>query len=208
MRRYMQGTVDRYEEIPEILEREGFIEDSYSTGTAGSAIYLEALRIFPQRDATEPTIEKFRLRRLQNFLIHPYLLGVTWGSIEPFLLLNIPSPVEDVTKLAREAINSAANNNVAEAANSILDLISDQLKYFGEEGLPPIRAVELDSGSILIEWIFDHFRFGFNLEVDNTQSGYFFISDKSTGEIRSSGFLSGLNVEALIRSILVLILNC
>jgi hypothetical protein len=207
MRRYIQGTVDRYDEIPEILERERYDQEPLSTGTSGSPVQIEDWIVYPQENVTAPTVEKLPSRGYRNFFIYSVHKGVTWGSLEPFLIPRFPRLIEDITKQAREAIQSADNQNGAGEANAILDLINDQLRFLGDEGLPPIRTVELDDGSLLIEWIFDHFRFGFNIEVDSDQSGYFLVSDRSTGEIRSSGFLRGLNLEALIRSLLILVLN-
>jgi len=113
----------------------------------------------------------------------------------------------NLTKLAREDLLGIDNRQVAKQATVILDILESQLQYYDFTILPSIRVAELGDGGIILEWIFENFRMGFNLETNHDKSGYFLVSKESAGEIRSSGYLKGLKLETIIQSLLTIVLN-
>ena len=113
----------------------------------------------------------------------------------------------NITSSARAQLALITDRSIAKRAHEILDAIEAELRTYDAAALPSIGIAELDDESIIIEWVFDHFRTGFNLESHQQESGYFLVSDSSAGEIRSSGYLKGLRLRPLIRSLLTLILN-
>jgi hypothetical protein len=113
----------------------------------------------------------------------------------------------NLTESAREDLSGIDNKQVAKQATIILDILESQLQYYDFTTLPPIRVAELEDGGIILEWIFENFRMGFNLETNHDKSGYFLVSKESAGEIRSSGYLKGLKLESIIQSLLTIVLN-
>lgn len=57
---------------------------------------------------------------------------------------------------------------------------------FNIENLPKIYAFNLEDGSLLIEWIFDDLRIGFNIEPIKTESSWYLVTNKNLGEINAS----------------------
>jgi hypothetical protein len=103
-----------------------------------------------------------------------------------------------LTEPAREVVNSASDKELAKAAILILAELQVQLdEILNAEDLPPFRAFEAEDGSLLIEWIFTHFRIGFSIEPDKKDSGWFLVSDDTAGRINASGHLLGVNIRRL-----------
>lgn len=62
-----------------------------------------------------------------------------------------------------------------------------------------INVIEDDT--LLIEWIFPNFRFGFSMEKDLNESSYYFISKKNYGETTVSGLINDTFGDDLIKVI-------
>jgi hypothetical protein len=115
---------------------------------------------------------------------------------------------------ALKIIQNVANQNIAMQAKDILFLIQESVNAFSQQSnidlsfLPPLQAFDVvDDGSILIEWIFDDFRIGFNLESNFQDSGWFLVSNKNLGEIGASGYTSGINTKTLISWLLNFVIS-
>ncbi|MGA7194144.1 MAG: hypothetical protein WBW94_10970, partial [Anaerolineales bacterium] len=192
--------------IPGMMEMEKSLEHGLMTGTHNFLTEIDSYFASSfRRNVTEYEQEKqadiikyFLLTQLQEF---------TSREVPPKYIYSRIQSQKDITSSARIELTSTINREIAKQAVSILDIIEGQLRSYDVTALPQIKVAELDDGRIIIEWIFDHFRTGFNLELNPDESGYFLISDRYTGDIRSSGYLKGLKLGSLIRSLLTLVLN-
>jgi hypothetical protein len=70
------------------------------------------------------------------------------------------------------------------------------------QNLPPVRASLEEDGSVLIEWMTQDFRLGFNIEPNPTDSGWYVVTSKRIGETGAHGFLSSTDKANLISLIL------
>jgi hypothetical protein len=105
----------------------------------------------------------------------------------------------NLTQPAREVLLAISDAIVREYARTVLDLLESQIgQILNVEQLPFVRAIEADDRSLLIEWIFFHFRIGFSIEPDNAESSWYLVSDSSTGSIQAAGYLRDSNLEQLI----------
>jgi hypothetical protein len=108
----------------------------------------------------------------------------------------------DIMAPARQKINSLANRSIANAADAILDKLTNALTKIDTSKFPPVRAFEAEDGSLLIEWIFPHWRCGFSIEPDQEASGWFLVSDNTAGGVHAWGLLSNVNTKWLVNWIL------
>ena len=109
----------------------------------------------------------------------------------------------DWTRTAWNAIRQAENREVARVARRLLYTIQQVLLLLEQLGLdlhqfPPLHALNVDDGSILIEWIFADFRIGFSVEPEPEESGWYLVSNGNLGRIGASGYTSNVNVKALV----------
>lgn len=125
----------------------------------------------------------------------------TTGGLTTFYF-EVPESTS-LIKSAWDSIQKTPNEEIAERAKKLLTIIQEMISSFQEVGfdlcyLPPLRAFNVEDGSVLIEWIFTDFRIGFTVEIDPEESGWYMVSNKKLGEISASGYISNINVEKLI----------
>jgi hypothetical protein len=192
--------------IPGFIEMEKEFDQIMITGSdSGQTQFSYDIRSKLRRNITDYADEKDNELVKLYFLSH--LQAFDWSTQKPRYVPIKSLHQSDLTRTAREELETLDNKQAVRLATSILDLIEDQLPNYNYTTLPPIHAAELDNGGIIIEWIFEDFRMGFNIEMNIDKSGYFLVSKESAGEIRSSGYLKGLKLETIIQSLLTLILN-
>jgi hypothetical protein len=92
------------------------------------------------------------------------------------------------------------NNTIREQAISVLKRINGLLDNYirldfriGE--LPELVGYTVADGSFTIEWIFEDFRIGFNIENDPTESGFHLVSKESLNSVHSYGSLINGNTD-------------
>ena len=104
------------------------------------------------------------------------------------------------------------DKELIERALNLLKLIQETITSFRQLGfdlgyLPPLRAFNVDDGSVLIEWTFDDFRIGFSIELNPEESGWYLVSSRALGEISASGRTHGIDIEARLLWLLNFILS-
>lgn len=93
-------------------------------------------------------------------------------------------------------------------AQEILEELKNRLSKVEINGnLAFIDVFESDDESILIEWIFDKYRIGINIEPDKEESGWFLVSDKSAGGINALGYLENTNIDWLVNWLVCFVEN-
>jgi len=123
---------------------------------------------------------------------------VTSGSRVGESFLDIISS-SHITEEASGFLKTIQNNRQAALAGEILATIqSEIIRQRPQQTLPPIAAFQGENGALLLEWIFDNFRIGINLENEENESGWYLASKPSMGGIVASGLLSGIDRQGLI----------
>ena len=120
---------------------------------------------------------------------------ITAGSPDPFsnYLMAFPSGV-NVLQQSDVAQTEGRDARVAEDARRFVAEFQAVIQQYrhslgNAHSFPPLRFDWLDDGSLLIEWIFRDFRAGFALEVDQSQSSWYLVSNRNLGEQNISGLL-------------------
>ena len=91
---------------------------------------------------------------------------------------------------------------VSAAASQLLSHIEKCAFKFQKAGfdindVPTLYAFAIEDGSLAFEWIFDDFRLGFTIEVDEKGSCWYLVTKERLGSIRASGFTQGVNLEKI-----------
>jgi hypothetical protein len=117
------------------------------------------------------------------------------------------SPLSKSTNLLTKALEVSArheNKGLRDQAISFLLALQEVLSFFDRshgdlDDLAPLWPVALNDGSILFEWIFQHYRIGFSIEPDPEASSWYLVADEDLGGISASGQMSGIDVRSLLR---------
>lgn len=140
-------------------------------------------------------------------VLAPNFIQGTIGTIEYSNYLQILTQL-DLTRPAREAIRSITNRTISNHAERLLLIIRTRFENLEDvNNFPPIRAFESDDGSLLIEWIFNRFRIGFSIELDDEESGWYLVSDSKLGDIFAYGSLFNQNMHKLIAWLLAFVMT-
>jgi len=104
---------------------------------------------------------------------------------------------------AYAVVRQADNGDVAHEAERLLQLIQDHVfslrqMDFDLSHLPPIRALNVDDGSTLIEWVFRDFRIGFTVEPNPEESGWYLVSNAELGNIMADGSTFGVKLDRIV----------
>lgn len=191
--------------IPSLIELNKEFDKYLITGAYAPAPLLQP---YPSRGARKNITDSEQTddaTTLQLYYLSQQIFN-TWKNTSKYTFLTSTSQ-NNLTLSARKALNDATNRDVSEQGIKILDELENQLQYYDTSGFPSIQAAELEDGRLILEWVFDNFRVGFNLELSADESGYFLVSDKNAGEIRTSSYLKGLKLSSIIQSALILVIN-
>jgi hypothetical protein len=140
----------------------------------------------------------FALPRL-SYPIRFQLPNETIGGVLKAHFLPLPEDTS-LVKSAWNTLCATRNQDIAGRSRALLSMLLETISSFRGFGfdmdyLPPVRAFNVDDGSVLIEWIFADFRIGFNIEPNPQDSNWYLVSNKKFGEIGASGFMSGAEIE-------------
>lgn len=106
------------------------------------------------------------------------------------------------TTTAREKLAGLSDGHISGRVGHVLDILDAELAFHNGMRLPPVHLFEEDSGAILIEWMFPHFRLGIGIEPDDSESGWLFVSDEHAGGINAYGRLSDEGISSGISLLL------
>jgi hypothetical protein len=109
----------------------------------------------------------------------------------------------DLLAPARETLRQTEYGRLAREGEELLSIIENRIRVYQQyrpdlDTLPPVRAFNVEDGSVLIEWTFDDFRIGFTLEPDPEDSGWYLVSTERLGEIAASGSTFHVDIEKLV----------
>lgn len=106
---------------------------------------------------------------------------------------------DEVIKYARQEALLFPIRKMSVEAIWVLDHLRQALVDKGWlPNLPIIHFVEAPDKSVLLEWIFPHWRIGFSIELNVEESGWFFSSDKSAGSVIAGGQLNGFDISWIL----------
>ena len=106
----------------------------------------------------------------------------------------------DPTAAARARIATFGDRAMAERAFGILGSLRKTLRGEDLTKLPPIRAFKPDDGSLLVEWMSDHWRIGFTIEPEPlaAEAGWYLVTDELLGNLRAYGDLNAVDIPWLV----------
>ncbi len=87
--------------------------------------------------------------------------------------------------------------DIESRASEMLTVVQRELTAQGILDFGKLKRTELDDGGILIEFVMRKARLGFSIELDESESGWYFVSDESAGAVLASGRMRGMRVQAL-----------
>ncbi|PSM31679.1 hypothetical protein BVG81_004225 [Haliangium sp. UPWRP_2] len=96
-------------------------------------------------------------------------------------------------------IRQLAKTTMVRQARMIVEHFSSAIAGLDLHDAPPLRTAEAPDGSFLIEWVFSDRRLGFNIEPEQDDSGWYFVSSKRAGGSCAAGSLSSMDIKLLIR---------
>ena len=113
---------------------------------------------------------------------------------------NIPScyiPIPEVSNLVVKAWHKTSqikDKKIAIEVKKLLGFIHSVIEDFKllnyELGdLKPLHLFLVEDGSILVEWIFDDFRIGFNFEQNLEESSWYLVTNENLFGINASGYI-------------------
>jgi hypothetical protein len=119
--------------------------------------------------------------------------------------------VAKLIQAAGESIGQVENPDVAQRSRSVLTTLQEILGLYVDKGggldrLSTVSGFPVEDGSVLIDWPFTGFRIGFTIEPDQTESGWYLVSDSEHGGIFASGSLSTVQLEPLVGWLLFFVL--
>ncbi len=108
--------------------------------------------------------------------------------------------------LISEALESIQNlepsSNTSYAKNLLYDLrdIINAFEFsnYYLSDVSPLYAYRNDDGSLMIEWIFDNFRIGFDFEENHEESGWYIVSNNGNGYANASGLLQNSDTDKIL----------
>ena len=110
-----------------------------------------------------------------------------------------------LTDAVKQTVNELSDESVKQQTIRILSVFDDNIRLFATSRVPHAFVTELDDQSVYIEWVAQPFRMTFNIEKDGREFGYVLISDEIAGEVHNLGHLDGLDLDILLKSLLILI---
>ena len=112
-----------------------------------------------------------------------------------------------IIRRAWDIVNKSDKNKIRENGKELLLKISELLNVVKRAGyeikhIKELGAMQLEDGSILIEWIFKNYRIGFNIEEDANECGWYLVTNKYMGNRSWSGLLKEENEKNRLMTIL------
>jgi hypothetical protein len=122
-----------------------------------------------------------------------------WNFENPASGAKRESALESLTGHVVRALRQRPRNEITSRAESFFEQLRHELRTLPIENLPPLRGSELEDDGFAIEWILDaDRRLMFTFERKEKDSGWHFVSSKSSGGIQACGEFSGLGLRALL----------
>lgn len=109
------------------------------------------------------------------------------------------TPVLPLLAQVEEVIRHLDNAAMRSQASRVVEFFRRTAAGYNLQGTPPLRATLADDASLLIEWTFEDRRLGFNIEPNQDDSGWYFVSSKNAGGRCASGNLSVLDINEVMR---------
>ena len=148
--------------------------------------------------SSEPT--RFIAYQLQTPIPNP-------DSTKKGYAVKLPSSV-DVFSALSENIDTLTDPNVKRQVIRILGIVDHilQQQIAGDGNiqnrLSKLHVIEQEDFSALIEWNFQHFRVGFLVEPEETESSYYWVSEnKSRGSFKADSEKVGDDLDRFVVSI-------
>jgi hypothetical protein len=135
-------------------------------------------------------------------------LQVAWrAAIQGFLAPSSRQPrpwapsLDPTTRQAAEFIQRLSSTR-RKIAENVLEKLCAVVGSLPLTELPPVSAVALEDGSVLLEWTFPDRRLGFTLEPKAEASGWYFVFSNGSSERYEAGTMDQLEMPRLVAAML------
>jgi hypothetical protein len=96
---------------------------------------------------------------------------------------------QSLTENVRSTIRELRDPSVARQATDVLTRLQGAIGSFDLTGLPSLRSFVHSDGSFTIEWRFHDRRLAFTVEHDPKETGWHFVSSRSSDDVQACGGL-------------------
>jgi len=159
---------------------------------------------FPTYDGTiskigTVTISSATTDTISMYIVPYALIAGTGGDVLrqiPVDLLARSKEIKSVLHLAKNSIMSFTDKQLLlpDANNFLSKLYHALMEHdINVSNLKPLRAFESEE-TILLEWIYPHWRIGFSFEQNQEDSSWFLASDNVTGNVQAYGDLISIDL--------------
>jgi hypothetical protein len=130
----------------------------------------------------------------------------TWASSLPSRYFAETTKTDIISHALRE-IEFSKPQPMISLAIRILTIIQSKVNSFRAvstylDDLPQLRATAPEDDSLLIEWNFEGFRIGFNIEPDPNENSWYLISN-TLGKVNASGYLPDSDIESIVSWLII-----
>jgi hypothetical protein len=158
--------------------------DDYSYTSVQKEIYSP-----PHQEQEQSTLGKIFLNK---YVAHSENRGIVSDALLKIRLLTNKNQFNQAYK-------------VLKAIQEIINILHESA--FDLSAIPHLKAFIIeDDNSVLIEWIFNDFRIGFNIEDNIHESGWYLMTNGKFGDISASGYIKNSNIKKNIMWLITFIL--
>lgn len=116
----------------------------------------------------------------------------------------------DVLRIIEQLLRTLNETKNASIVEEAKDLISNIVEFALDlqrlnvdiSNIPSLYALNLEDGSLLIEWLFPNYRIGFSIEPNIKDSSWYLVSTVELIDYNTSGTLSNVDKKALLVELL------
>lgn len=139
-------------------------------------------------------VEGFRLMQEWSRSVQSFLSPTTRQSEPP--------AHHPLTRDAAVRVKELLSGSRRALAEDLLERFCASVARLSVNGLPALRAMDGEDGSVLLEWTFKDRRFGFTIEPLPKDSGWYFVMCSGSSERYEAGSLDQLELPRLVRAML------
>ena len=122
-----------------------------------------------------------------------------YQPLSPTYISVIAKAVKRIPSLKNDAVRQQTIKLLLDINSSLLAIAGDAII---DNRLPSIALVERDDQSVLLEWSFESFRYGFAIEIQKEESNFYLISeDKESGSFDATIRRLESNYDEIIKSV-------
>lgn len=129
--------------------------------------------------------------------------GVTYGGYVEGMGLDVGLDTQSLESALTLALELEAGEELATTVRSLVSVLVEAFEaHYGIASelppIPPLYVYRVENGSIMMEWISDHFRAGIGVGPTVQESSWYLVSDESLDGFNGSGLLNPDNIRSTV----------